>query len=257
MMGAVEPVTAVSGEVQTAWEVEKVARDGLWSQAVSVLTQAARLRRTFAGGQVEPDDFAAFLAGVLAAVAANLGDADLVTAGRPGSWEADLVDQLVRGTVGWDPAHLLAYRTEPVMVPLNVALLVEDTAGVVSFFDAEEALLFAPDVDEATREADWDALHARYLSAYEAYAHRFTQAVVAHALTIPGLSVAPAVDGAGPGLVVPVRVVAETSPDSPWTDVENPVAWAWAGDPLVWQLWQNAVARVGLPVVPDEDPEAA
>jgi hypothetical protein len=45
-------------------------------------------------------DFAGFLAQVLAALAARLGSAGAVTAGRPGSWEASLVDQLLHGTVG-------------------------------------------------------------------------------------------------------------------------------------------------------------
>ncbi len=41
MMCAVEPATAVSGDVQAAWDQEKVARDALWSQAVNTLTQRA------------------------------------------------------------------------------------------------------------------------------------------------------------------------------------------------------------------------
>jgi hypothetical protein len=47
-------------------------------------------------------DFADWLAQVLAQVAGQLGSAEALTAGRPGSWEAALVDQLVCGTVGYD-----------------------------------------------------------------------------------------------------------------------------------------------------------
>jgi hypothetical protein len=47
-------------------------------------------------------DFASWLADVLARVAARKGSSDALTAGRPGSWEASLVDQLVKGTVGYD-----------------------------------------------------------------------------------------------------------------------------------------------------------
>jgi hypothetical protein len=47
-------------------------------------------------------DFAGWLADVLTRVAARKGSIDAVTAGRPGSWEASLVDQLVRGTAGDD-----------------------------------------------------------------------------------------------------------------------------------------------------------
>jgi hypothetical protein len=55
-------------------------------------------------------DFAGWLAGVLAAAAAELGSTAALTSGRPGSWEADLVQQLVKGTVGWDDNDLDIYR---------------------------------------------------------------------------------------------------------------------------------------------------
>jgi hypothetical protein len=61
----------------------------------------------------EQHDFAGWLAGVLASVAADLGSTSALTAGRPGSWEADLVQQLVKGTVGWDDDYLADYK-EPV-----------------------------------------------------------------------------------------------------------------------------------------------
>jgi hypothetical protein len=51
-------------------------------------------------------DFAGWLAAVLARVAARKGSSDALTAGRPGSWEASLVDQLVKGTVGYDDEYL-------------------------------------------------------------------------------------------------------------------------------------------------------
>jgi hypothetical protein len=52
---------------------------------------------------------AAGLARVLATAAAELGSTAALTAGRPGSWEADLVQQLVRGTVGEDDDYLHAF----------------------------------------------------------------------------------------------------------------------------------------------------
>lgn len=55
-------------------------------------------------------DFAGWLAGVLARVAARKGSSDALTAGRPGSWEASLVQQLLKGTVGYDDEALDAYR---------------------------------------------------------------------------------------------------------------------------------------------------
>ena len=66
------------------------------SRATAAITQAARTEHDFPG----------WLAGVLAAAAGQLGGSDELTAGRAGSWEASLVDQLVKGTVGYDDAYL-------------------------------------------------------------------------------------------------------------------------------------------------------
>jgi fructose-1-phosphate kinase PfkB-like protein len=55
-------------------------------------------------------DFGGWLAGTLASVAADLGSSDALTAGRPGSWEADLVQQLVKGTVGWGDEYLADHQ---------------------------------------------------------------------------------------------------------------------------------------------------
>jgi hypothetical protein len=55
-------------------------------------------------------DFAGWLAAVLAQVASELGSSDAITAGRPGSWEADLVQQLTKGTVGYNDEFLSDYR---------------------------------------------------------------------------------------------------------------------------------------------------
>ena len=51
-------------------------------------------------------DFPGWLCAVLARVAAHAGSADALTAGRPGSWEAALIEQLVKGTVGGDGEYL-------------------------------------------------------------------------------------------------------------------------------------------------------
>jgi hypothetical protein len=58
-------------------------------------------------------DVAGWLAHVLATVAADLGSSAALTAGRPGSWEADLVQQLVKGTVGHDDEYLDTFKTSP------------------------------------------------------------------------------------------------------------------------------------------------
>ena len=54
-------------------------------------------------------DVGGWLAGVLARVAARKGSSAALTAGRPGSWEASFVGQLVRGTVGWNDEYLGDY----------------------------------------------------------------------------------------------------------------------------------------------------
>ena len=61
----------------------------------------------------EQHDFGGWLAQVLATAADELGSTAALTAGRPGTWEADLVQQLVRGTVGWDDDYLAHYAKEP------------------------------------------------------------------------------------------------------------------------------------------------
>jgi hypothetical protein len=70
------------------------------SAAITALTTAVQ----------HEHDFAGWLAAVLAAVAARHGSSYALIAGRPGSWEASLVTQLVRGTAGWDDEHLDSYR---------------------------------------------------------------------------------------------------------------------------------------------------
>jgi hypothetical protein len=69
------------------------------AELADVIAQAARTEHDFGG----------WLADVLAGAAAQLGSADALVAGRPGSWEAALVLQLVHGTVGWDDESLSGY----------------------------------------------------------------------------------------------------------------------------------------------------
>jgi hypothetical protein len=58
----------------------------------------------------EEQDCGGWLAGVLTTAAAELGSTAALIAGRPGSWEADLVRQLVSGTAGWGNEYLTDYR---------------------------------------------------------------------------------------------------------------------------------------------------
>jgi hypothetical protein len=72
---------------------------GYTDQAVEAVTAAAR----------DEHDFGGWLALVLVRAAARLGSLDALTARRPGSWEAGLVEQLARG-LALDDEGLAAYR---------------------------------------------------------------------------------------------------------------------------------------------------
>ncbi len=73
-----------------------MSEDKYTRRAVAAIRQAARAEH----------DFAEWLAHVLAEVAGQLGGSDELIIGRPGSWEAALVDRLVKGTVGYDDQYL-------------------------------------------------------------------------------------------------------------------------------------------------------
>jgi hypothetical protein len=61
----------------------------------------------------EEHDFSGWLASVLATAAASLPNGSYgLIAGRPGSWEADLVHRLVAGTIGHNDEYLADYREE-------------------------------------------------------------------------------------------------------------------------------------------------
>lgn len=66
------------------------------SRAIPAILQAARAEHDFGG----------WLAHVLATVAGQLGSSHALIEGRPGSWEASLVDHLVKGTVGHEDEYL-------------------------------------------------------------------------------------------------------------------------------------------------------
>ena len=188
---------------EQVWVAERAR---LRAQAIEALTAAVRLARPAVNGVGgDPEDFAGFLAEVLASVAANVGSTWLVTAGRPGSWEAALVDQLLHGTVGDDPADLIRYRTEPVRVPLHVDLLVDDYGAehdppivpIEYALDHVWPAWTAHGRDDLTTDEEIDAawqaiqddeadVRARYRAAYTAYAQAFTAAVHEAARTIDG-----------------------------------------------------------------------
>jgi hypothetical protein len=70
----------------------------------------------------------------LAGAAANVGSTAKILSGRPGSWEAARVREVLESTVGADDEHLLQHRTTPVTVDLwvdNILLDVEQIGDAV------------------------------------------------------------------------------------------------------------------------------
>ena len=181
-------------------EPDTVETDTHYADAVNLMTAAAR-RHDSRGHQT---DFAEFIAHVLAATAANLGGPDYLLAGRPESWEAELVHSLVQGTMGDDPASWLQHRTEPLTVALNVAELIEthpDHVELLGLDDAVEGVLDhypfedidgtpIPQTSHKALAADLDAIDIRYRVEYRLYADDFTATInrEAERLHLPGPS---------------------------------------------------------------------
>ena len=97
------------------------------ADAVRILTEAAGLRRPVLvldddarhwvrdPVRTEPADFAELLTLAVASAAANVGGVEELLVGRPGSWEAGHVRNMLRSTVAFEEAELLEHRTEPVI----------------------------------------------------------------------------------------------------------------------------------------------
>jgi hypothetical protein len=79
-------------------------------------------------------DWAEFVTLALAGAAANIGHVEAVLGGRPGSWEAEGVRQLLISTVGDDGRQLLRHRTEPLVIDLYVDEVLLD-AGAWTAYD--------------------------------------------------------------------------------------------------------------------------
>lgn len=121
------------------------------ANAIRVLTEAARLRRPVMErnddgqwrahpSQTEPSDWAEFVTLALAGAAANVGSIGAALAGRPGSWEADKVGDLLRSTVGHDEQYLFEHRTEPLRVVVDIEQVLTDLDIDRLYDDAEAAL---------------------------------------------------------------------------------------------------------------------
>lgn len=121
------------------WEVRTAECRRQFSTAADALTAAIRTKTTD-GGEI--------VSHLLATVAANLGGMHKLTEGRPGSWEAAGVDQLLASTVGPDGDCLLQYRTEPIevvecvelaMVDLDIDIMYDESFSLIDAIEAEAA----------------------------------------------------------------------------------------------------------------------
>ena len=215
--------------------------DQLQQEAIRALTRAARESTSSADGL----DFADFLAHVLASTAANVGGPDHLLARRPGSWEASHLEALLRGTVGDEPDNWWTYRTEPLVVSLNVAELIEASdlhpglLGLDNAIDTVGSRYESASCDDAALDA-WDAeidmVVNRYKTEYQAYAARF-----ALAATTAGQAMSPPIE---------VQVVSDANPTSQWW---NPATITnlneYESDDLAVTIWHAAHDAISLPNV--------
>jgi hypothetical protein len=114
------------------------------ADAIAVMTEAARLTwtRTDGDGQTVTvrGDWAEFVTLALAGAAANVGGIEDALVGRPGSWEADHVRNLLTSTVGEEEQQLLGHRTEPVVVDVFVDDIMVDLGTWQAYDDAQQEL---------------------------------------------------------------------------------------------------------------------
>lgn len=125
--------------------------DEVLTEAVAVLTEAARLRRPVreenprgewvaSVSRTEPVDWAQFVTLALAGAVANVGSVEKALQARPGSWECERVREVLRSTVGEDPATLLGYRTEPVRVVLRPGEFLADLGYDIVYEESQRVL---------------------------------------------------------------------------------------------------------------------
>jgi hypothetical protein len=113
----------------------------LLATTIDALTEAARLTWPPRDGvHRQPVDWAEFVTNALAGAAANVGSTEQALAGRPGSWEAAGVRGLLAGTVGPDDEHLQLHRTQPVVVTLTLADILDDLDAAEPYLEAAEEL---------------------------------------------------------------------------------------------------------------------
>jgi hypothetical protein len=213
-------------------------RTELYTDTVSALTRAL-LQRNADGSAC---DFSGFLAHVPGATAPNVRGPDRLIAGRPASWVSSCVDGLVRGTMGDQSDDWAWLRTQPIVIRLNIAELVEH--GLLHFgpMGLNEALKSldrwyesaVSDQDLDACDSEIDTVTARYTTEYRRYAERFK--IAARSINIPGLS-------------ADVYVETDTDRNTTWwsTQANNPTQAQ--TDSLASQTWRSVHDITPLPNV--------
>jgi hypothetical protein len=242
------------------------SHDAVLADAVRVLTETARRTVTWTDRDGhehrQQADFAEHVTHAVAGAAANLGGIEHVLAGRPGSWEADKVRDMLHSTVGYDEQYLDEHRTEPVVVRVHVDDILNEL-GVWKLYDeahdeldrrhdaigiptasgvpgdpAFEAALAALEPATAGQEAASDAveelrerLGAQQTREWAAYGDTFKANVHRAAAEL------------FPGLQVPVEVIVEL-------DWQNDIGLSdtdFEGGGPAWRLWETARRNTPLP----------
>lgn len=165
------------------------------SEIARRLTAIARRTYTAPNGEQRRHDFGEVISIAVTAAAANLGGVEELLAGRPGSWEADYVRQIVNHSAA--EGELDRHRTEPVMLRLDPETLFEE-AGLKDLYDDADNELgngyangTEPDDDgasDAVIDAKRAALEAGYNQALDSYFATYVKNVRQVALE-KGLSV--------------------------------------------------------------------
>jgi hypothetical protein len=210
------------------------AREQFLVDAVTVLTAAARTG----------SDFAEFVAHAVAGVAANLGGIEELLAGRPGSWEAHYVRELLTATVGHDEQYLHQHRTEPVVIRVHVDDVLTDLGYAdLYYLDADIELNRRQDAIYATAPAGLTVAQQAALTQLEQLRERidaqrradWTGYGAAFAENVRRVAAE-----ALPGLAVPVEVVI----DHDW---RNELGSGTDSLSLEFRIWDRARARTPLP----------
>jgi len=208
----------------------------LEADTIQILTRAAHKTSRASDGH----NFLTFLSRVLTSTVANVGGPQALHAGPGDTSAASHLHALLRGTDENDLDPWLPHRTQPVLITLNVAEIVE--GGHPELLDLAAAIdkivnqALREGAAETAAEQAIEVITARYRDEYRSYAERFTLAAQA--------------TGIRHGLRAGVHVATDTDPSSHWrsqTALSNPREGS--GDHAAYALWKLAYEAVPLPHV--------